>query len=119
MRCSCHKNRMMRGNEIHFLWTRRLQFEHVDVQFCPDYYIYFYFWTSGPFMTSFDFEASNLVCYLFYRVFESLCVSYLFRDNCRFMSNCYLYLNIVSSNVISCRFVWCHVFKLLFVHDKY
>ena len=46
----------------------------------------------------------------FIRVFESLCVGYLFRVNCRFMSNCYLCLSVFSSNqVVS----YCSMFFML------
>ena len=60
----------------------------------------FHFFGLGPICDEFRTWTSNLVLffYLFYRVFESLCVSYLFHVNCRFMSSCYLCLNIFSSN---------------------
>ena len=68
------------------------------------------------------FWVSNLVLvlvffiYLFCQVFESLCVSYLFHVNCRFMSNCYLCLNVFSSNhVVS----YCSMsLVLIFVYVK-
>ena len=90
----------------------------VDAQFCPDYCVYF-----CPFYYYLCISSwvSNLVLvflfiYLFCQVFESLCVSYLFRVNCRFMSNCYLCLNVFSSNrVVS----YCSMsLVLIFVHVK-
>ena len=48
------------------------------------------------------------IFYLFYRVFESFCVSYSFRVNFHFISNCYLCLNVVN-----------YRFVLNFVRDKY
>ena len=50
--------------------------------------------------------------YLFCQVFESLCVSYVFHVNCRFMSNCYLCLNVFF--VKSCWVVLFHVSRVNF-----
>ena len=114
--------------KIHFL--EKLNFFiilFVDAQFCPGYCVYFHF---GATTVYFHFGprarlwgVSNLglepcsfpFIYLFYLVFESLCVSYLFRVKCRFMSICYLYSNIVSSNVMSCRFVSYFFLRLFFI----
>ena len=62
--------------------------------------------------SSLGLELFLLHHYLFYRVFESFCVSYLFRVNFHFISNCYLCLNVVSSNVMLCRLVSCHVSRV-------
>ena len=65
-------------------------------------------------MTSFEFRPRNLSFsfYLFCQVFKSLCASYLFHVNCRFMSNCYLCLNVLSSNY--CCVVLFHVSRVNF-----
>ena len=73
----------------------------VNASFCPSHCVYFHFGPQAHLQ-----QGSNLglepspfrFIYLLYRVFESLCVSYLFRVNCRFMSIFYLCLNVFSSN---------------------
>ena len=88
---------------------------YVDAQFCPGYFVYFHFWASGPCVTSFEFGPRNLSFsfYLFCQFFKSLCASYLFHVNCRFMFNCYLCLNVLSSNY--CCFVLFHVSRVNFL----
>ena len=76
------------------------------------------FWASGPFVARFEFGSRTLSFsfYLFCQVFESLCVSHIFHVNCRFMSNCYLCLNVFSSNHVVSYYSMSLV--LIFVHVK-
>ena len=53
----------------------------------------YFFWASGPFVTSFEFGSRTLSLFLLYPVFESFCVSYLFHDY--FVFKCYLSLNVM------------------------
>ena len=91
-------------------------------QICSGYCLYFHF---GP--QAHLWRVSNLGLepypFLFYRVLESFCISFyfvfilrihLFCVNCRFMSNCYLCLNIVNwfSHLFLCLIVF--YFKTLF-----
>ena len=56
-------------------------------------------WTLDPFISRFDFGPRTyfVMCYLFYRIFESFGVGYLFRVNCCFVPNLLF--------VFKCRFV--------------
>ena len=106
----------------------------VDALFCPSYLFRFNFcWTLGLFVSRFEFGSRayfRYIVYLFYRVFESFCVSYLFHVIFYLISNYYLCLTVVSScGVISYRIVFvsliivyakCHCFLLInYVRDKY
>ena len=100
----------MGGNAIFTLRNYSL-IDCVDAPFCPGYYLRFSVcWALGPFCVKVRVRTSNLFQlrhYLFYRVFESFCFSYLFRVIFHFIPNCYSCLNVVSSNVMLCRFVSC------------
>ena len=84
----------------------------VDAQFCPGYRVYFHF---GP--RAHLWRISNLglePCpFLLYQVFESFCISYLFRVY--FVSNRYLSCCVVSYRAIFFVFIYvkCHFIYLI------